>query len=87
MGRGKAQAVVDHGEPAGGQREALAIGAGDRLTASSQHVEHPPLGRHPGAGGVELMASQCGKEVALQNDARPLTVGEIFRCEMFGPRR
>jgi hypothetical protein len=33
------------------------------------------------------MASQCGKEVALQNDARPLTVGEIFRCEMFGPRR
>jgi hypothetical protein len=28
-----AQAVVDHGEPAGGQREALAIGVGDRIAA------------------------------------------------------
>jgi hypothetical protein len=34
----EAQAVVDHGEAAGGQREALAVGAGDRLAARSRRV-------------------------------------------------
>ena len=41
---GEAQAVVDHGEPAGGQREALAIGAGDHLAAGGRRVGKSVLG-------------------------------------------
>jgi hypothetical protein len=40
---GKAQTVVDHGEPAGSQREALAVGAGDGLTALRRRVGQPGL--------------------------------------------
>jgi hypothetical protein len=31
--------------------------------------------------------NQCGEEVALRDDGRPLTAGEAIGQAMFGPRR
>jgi hypothetical protein len=69
---GEAQAVVDHGEAAGAQREALAEGTGNQLACGGRRVGHPDLVGQPSADGIEFSAPQRGEEVALRDVAAAL---------------
>jgi hypothetical protein len=76
--KGETYAVVDHGEPARCQREALAVGAGDLVSAGRRCVGQPCFRRQPGAGGVKLTAPQSGEEAGLRDDVWPHAAGETF---------
>jgi hypothetical protein len=56
----KAEAIVDHGVPAGVQREALAIGARDEFALGGWRVWKSGLGRQSRHGAVEVLAVCLG---------------------------
>jgi hypothetical protein len=69
---GEAQAVVDHREPAGGQREALAIGAGDHLAAGGRHVGKP-VSPDSLAPAASTSRRRSGARAVLREDEHTVT--------------
>src|SRR6266702_3300314 len=80
----EAEAVVDHGEAAGGERQALTIGAAHMLAGRGLHVRQSRLGRDHCTHRVQFASTQGVQEIALHDDALTLPPGEPFACKMFG---
>lgn len=80
----KAEAVIDHREAAGGEREAALVVAGDIFTAG-RFVERPPaLRRQLLAKGVQLALPQRLDQVAAEADATALTFRQTLRDQVLG---
>ena len=67
----EAQAVVDHGEPAGGERQAPTIGSGNLLARGGLEIWQAGLGRQPGSNRAELAASRALRQSVRVEEQRP----------------
>src|SRR6516165_9046036 len=65
----EAQAVVDHGEAAGGEREALAVGASDIFARCGLIERLPGLSRKALAQGFDLSAPERADQILGEDDS------------------
>jgi hypothetical protein len=78
----EAEAVIDHREAAGGERHALAIGAGDIFAIACRFERLAGLLRQPVGNSIDLAAAKRLDQVSAEDDAAALLLGETFvtRC-------
>src|SRR5690606_8869284 len=84
--RAVCSAPLDHGEATRGQGKLAAIGAGDIFPGLRLHMRQAGFCGELGAGDTEFTLPEGSEQIALQNDALPLTPGQTFVSEMFGSR-
>src|SRR5690606_34980988 len=80
----EAEAVVDHGEAARGEREPLAIGAGDIFSAAGRVEAAPSLCGKLLAYGTQLAAAQGVEQPAGEDDTAALPLGEALFGKVLG---
>ena len=80
----EAKAVVDHGEAAGGERDALAIGAGDIFAVVRAVEGLASLGSELLAERVHFSAAQRIDQVAAKNDSLTVPFAEALFDQMGG---
>src|SRR3990167_7759943 len=80
------QAIVDHGEAAGGEREALTNDAGDLLAGRSRAVCKPGLARDLRADGIQLALAQRVEHSALEHRALAEATRQPLADEMISAR-
>ncbi|KAJ8137111.1 hypothetical protein OY671_009676, partial [Metschnikowia pulcherrima] len=80
----EAQAVVDHGEAARTEREAPAVGAGDKFTGGGLGEGAARLSREFFAERLDLAMAQRVDQLASENDASASPLGESFADQAFG---
>ena len=81
----KPHPIIDHGEPARRERDALAIDARDVLAFGGWAMGEPGLGRQSGGGLIELAPAQRVEKVASEDDPLALPPGQILLDEMIDP--
>ena len=81
----EAEAVVDHGEPPGGEREALAIGAGDIFPTTDMIEWQTGFGDELLAQRTDLAISQRVEQPAGEDHAAALPLGEALADQVFSP--
>ena len=82
----EAEAVVDHREAAGREREVLAHCAGDVLASLRLHMRQAGFGRELFADGIEFAPAQGAKKIGLDDDALTVAARQPLIGEMLGPR-
>jgi hypothetical protein len=73
--------IVDHSEPPGRERDALAIDARDVLAFGGKAIGEPRVGQS-GSGTVDLTAAQSFDEITREGDALALSTGQVTVDEM-----
>ena len=81
----KAEPVVDHGEPAGSERDALAIDAGDVFAFGRRAMGEAGFGARLAAASSKLPPAQGVEKIARENDALALPPRQTFLDEMIDP--
>ena len=82
----EAEPIIDHGEPAGGERHPLPIDARDALAFGRGLIGEPRLRRELSRGVLQLPPAQGGEQIAGEDDALPLPMREAFLGEMIDTR-
>src|SRR5690606_33773549 len=80
----EAQPVFDHGVAAGGQREALAIGAGDILAGGGLLERHVHFSGELLAECVQLALPKRAEQVAGEDDPLALAPRQSFLDQVLG---
>ncbi len=82
----KPHTVIDHGEPAGGERAAPAIDPRDMLAFGGWSMGEPCLDGQFCGGFAEVPLSQRVEKIANEDDALALPASKILFDEMIDPR-
>ena len=80
----EAEAVIDHGEAAGGEQETLPVGTGDELAAAGTVEGLAGFGRELFAERLQLAATQRVDQVAGEGCALTLPLAEALFDQMVG---
>ena len=81
----EAEAVIDHGEAAGGEREALPVGSGDILPGRGGIERLTRLRSESLAQGFDLAAPERADQILGEDDSLRPALGKPLLDELLGP--
>ena len=76
------ETIIDHGEPTGRERDALAVDAGDLLTLGRRPVGEASFSGKFRGNPVQLLPFQSVEQIAREHDPLTLPTGQAFLDEV-----